>query len=80
MSNGAAPATVHSGIFVQSRLPILLHRVLPAGTLTLQMMGTVEAGVLGIVLGQMFFGMRGDIMSMAISGGIGAGVYKMLPA
>ena len=82
MSSNAAPSPVHSGILVQSRLPLVLHRVLPAGTLSLQNIGMVEAAIIGSLI--YAYGMaRPDRLMQSseylIAGGVGAGLYMMAP-
>jgi hypothetical protein len=79
MSGPAAPVTVHSGIFVQSRLPIVLHRIIPAGSLSLHNIGMIEAGLLGIVISQTLFFARGNFTEYAIGAAVGAGAYHMAP-
>ena len=86
MSAAAAPVTVHAGIFVQSRLPILLHRVIPAGTLSLNSIGMIEAGIWATVIASAA-GIsyattgRGDIAfgSVATTMAAGAAAYYMAP-
>ena len=79
MSATAAPVSVHSGIFVQSRLPLVLHRVIPSGILSLQNIGMLEAGVIGILIGQTLLSMGSSPTEMAMSAGVGAGAYYMAP-
>jgi len=82
MSGNAAPATVHSGILVKSRLPMLLHRVIPAGSLSLSTMGYVEAGLISYIV--YYNGIRSsrapmDMMETALAAGFGVGAYHMAP-
>jgi hypothetical protein len=75
----SSPVSVHAGIFVQSRLPIVLHRVIPGGTLSLHNIGMVEAALIGVMIDQYVLGGRGGMMENAVAGAIGAGLYHMAP-
>jgi hypothetical protein len=84
MSGNAAPVTVHAGLFVQSRLPVVLHRVIPTGTLSLQNIGTLEAALIANLL--YVYVMRrpssvplDTVSEILFPMAVGAGVYKMLP-
>ena len=83
MSAPAAPSTVHAGIFVQSRLPLVLRRVIPNGSLSLQNIGMLEAAIIGNLI--YYYGLRGNSMAplqtteIMMAAGVGAGAYYMAP-
>lgn len=84
MSSNGAPASVHAGIFVQSRLPLVLHRVIPSGSLTLHTIGMIEAALIANLI--YIYGLRGNSIApldamteIALPMAVGAGLYHMAP-
>jgi hypothetical protein len=71
------PSSMHTGIFVRSRLPVLAHRVVPSGVFALHTLGLAEAAVIGMAIGWTIG--YGDRMSLLVAGGLGAGAYHMAP-
>jgi hypothetical protein len=84
MASDTAPATVHAGIFVQSRLPVVLHRILPSGSLSLHNIGMIEAALIANLL--YYYVLRGNSLApldtmteIALPMAVGAGLYHMAP-
>lgn len=78
----AAPATVHSGVFVQSRLPILLHKAISPGVLSLHNIGMVEAAIIGVAIYWAARGRNAPAMmrsEVLIAGGTGSLLYHIAP-
>lgn len=78
----SSPATTHAGIFVQSRLPVLLHRVLPTGMLSIQAIAQLEAAILANLI--YAYAIREssaplEMMEILAAGAVGAGLYQMAP-
>lgn len=76
------PVTVHAGFFVQSRLPVVLHRIIPANTLSMQGIATLEAAIISNLLYMYVIRMSYapmEMMEYIAAGAVGAGVYMALP-
>lgn len=80
MSASTAPATMHAGIFVQSRLPLVLHRVIPAGAISLHNIGMIEAAIIGSLVATyaLRLPMRTNTDILAPMA-VGAGLYHLAP-
>lgn len=84
MATNATPVPVHSGILVQSRLPIVLHRVIPSGTISLHNIGMIEAAVIANLI--YVYALRGSsfapldtVSEILFPMAVGAGLYHMAP-
>jgi hypothetical protein len=80
----AAPVTVHASPFSQSRLPIVLHRIIPAGTISMYYLGMLEAAAItnliyiGLLRPQSSLPLD-RMYEIALPMAVGAGLYKMAP-
>ena len=83
----AKPVSMHSGLFVQSRLPIVLHRIIPSGMISLHNIGMIEAAALANLLylavrsgsGLYRFVPLNTAQDIALPMAVGAGLYHVAP-
>ena len=82
----AKPVSMHSGLFVQSRLPIVLHRVIPTGMISLHNIGMIEAAALANLAWLVFraglvpsFVPLDRAKDIALPMAVGAGLYFVAP-
>lgn len=78
----AAPVIVHAGIFVQSRLPMVLHMVMPSGLMTMNNIAKLEAAIIANLIYFNFVRISQapmELMEIVVAGGVGAGLYHMAP-
>jgi hypothetical protein len=71
---------MHAGYLVQSRLPLVLHRVIPAGVISLHNIGMIEAAVIGSLIATYVLGMpMRTYPELLIPMAVGAGLYHVAP-
>ena len=71
---------MHAGYLVQSRLPLVLHRVVPAGAISLHNLGMIEAALIGSLIATYVIGMPMRTNSeILVPMAVGAGLYHVAP-